>query len=154
MPSKLRETLEKFFASWDPFTADNLLSIRTEDCTQGYSPAPGGLAPWTNQAVRDFYEPLEDVLKSAIFEAHDIVEDEKANKVAIHLSLTISFKVPEVEPYRGTYVFILHLNESQDKVSKLLEMVDSANTPNLIKQINAAKRVLGKEGIPMPSGDA
>ncbi|KIW99584.1 uncharacterized protein Z518_11323 [Rhinocladiella mackenziei CBS 650.93] len=154
MPSKRHETAMKFLSSWDPFTADSLLAIRTSDCTQGYTPAPGGLKPWTNQQVREFYEPLQDVLQHTRFEVHEMVEDAGANKIAIRLSLTTTFKQAEVEPYVGTYVFFLDFNDTQDKVSRLLEFCDTANTPNLIKKINQAKKVLGRPGIPMPSGNS
>lgn len=53
---------------------------------------------------------------------HDMVEDEKGNKVIMWVS---SSGDTDIGPYGNEYMILLYFNEAGDKVERFVEFVDS-----------------------------
>ncbi|RWA03130.1 hypothetical protein EKO27_g11975 [Xylaria grammica] len=78
-----------------------------------------------NAAYEAWFVPVMPHFKNFTVTVDDIIEDPGENKVAIWARSSAS---TEVGPYSGEYVLILYMNEGGDKITKLLEFVDSSHT--------------------------
>lgn len=75
-----------------------------------------------NASFRQYFGGIMPLFKNFTPTIHQLVEDEKANTIAIWCSSTAE---TPIGPYGNEYVLVLHFNEAGDKVEKFIEFVDT-----------------------------
>ncbi|KAH9943287.1 uncharacterized protein BXZ73DRAFT_97337 [Epithele typhae] len=123
--SRRRQTAFQVLDSYKAWDLDQILACRTEDCIQQILPRSLNRPPMDNTTYRTFFGGVMPYFKNFTPEIDDIVEDERANKVVIWCHSTAD---TAVGPYKNEYMLTLHFNEEGDKVTKLYEFVDGANS--------------------------
>ncbi|KIX05635.1 uncharacterized protein Z518_03607 [Rhinocladiella mackenziei CBS 650.93] len=152
--SKRWHTAQRFLKSYDPFTTENIMSIRSPDCTFFYFPPTPGHKPWTNKMVYDFYKPLEKGMDRMDIEVYRMIEDPEQNTMDVWITMRVHWKKElRIEPYEGTYVWGLEFSPDQEQVSKFLEHVDRSVTPIIWQKYCEGQKLLGGPPPTLPSFD-
>ncbi|PSR79371.1 hypothetical protein BD289DRAFT_485587 [Coniella lustricola] len=117
--SKLATEMIGAYRSWD---LDKIISLRADDCITTILPKSLEVPPMKNDEYKKFFSFSMPLFKNFNPKIIDIVDDEKANKVAVWCESTAD---SVVGPYTNEYVITMHFNETCDKVVRFYEFVDS-----------------------------
>lgn len=147
MPSTRYQTAVEFIEDFENLSPSTMLARRTPDCTHIFLPSSIAPPPKDNAAFEAHISRLHDIIKSFPVTAKEIMEDGDQNKVVVWATSQAQF-YDEVKDrglsdeewaYKGTYIFILTMNESGDKIQKVVEFVDSKGTERLMGLMTRAR---------------
>ena len=147
MPSRRYDTAMAFIGDFATLDVATMLSRRTDDCTQTFLPASIAPPAKDNVAFGEHISRLRDVMQKFPVTAKEVMEDEAKNMVIVHATSQAhfheEFKDDEISSeewmYRGEYIFMLTMNESGDKVRKVVEFLDSKGTERLFGLVKRAR---------------
>ncbi|KAI0415359.1 hypothetical protein F5X98DRAFT_217082 [Xylaria grammica] len=144
-PSRRRQTALAVVDSYNKWSMEAIMGLRTEDCIQQILPKSLGRPAMDNAAYEAWFGSVMPHFKNFTVTVDDIIEDPGENKVAIWAHSSAS---TEVGPYNGEYVLILYMNEGADKITKLLEFVDSSHSvtffPKLLEHLAQKANATGE----------
>ncbi|KAI1145400.1 hypothetical protein F4825DRAFT_443968 [Nemania diffusa] len=144
-PSRRSQTARAIVAAYNTNNLETIMSFRTEDCIQEILPKSLGRPEMDNTAYASWIGPMLPQLRGFTVTIDDLIEDARANKVVILAHSTAS---TDVGPYANEYVFVFHLNETGDKITRFQEFVDSANSvtffPKLQEYLEQKAKAEGK----------
>lgn len=93
-----------------------------------------------NEAYHKFFSAFIPHIKGFRLTVHDIIEDERANKIAIWAS---SSGATEVGSYANEYMLTFHFNDAGGKMTRFYEFVDASFSqeffPKLAKHMQEKK---------------
>ncbi|KUJ09299.1 uncharacterized protein LY89DRAFT_690345 [Mollisia scopiformis] len=156
MSSKRRETALAFLAAFETLDADAHLSLRTQNCLNIFRPAAQP-APLANPEFGAHINRLKTVIERFPVWPKEVMEDEKQNRVIIwaegELVIKKEFRDEGLSEqqwiYRGEYMFVCSMDESGEKMERVVEFLDSKAAEqgrSLIRRARANLERLEKEG--------
>ncbi|KAI1187485.1 hypothetical protein F5B17DRAFT_399699 [Nemania serpens] len=129
-------TANAFARSYDEWTVESALRIRTSDCTHQVHPASLQRPCMTNDGLAASFESIKKLYqgyKITVREDETLVDVENRS-VVLHADGTAD---TILGPFRNEYIFILKMDESGSKVRRVEEFVDSAAVVDLVPRIKA-----------------
>lgn len=161
--SKRRETAVEVMDAYKAWDIERVMAYRTEDCTQLVVPStflplslvfcyldtllppPGprlmedsveslDRPAMDNATFRKYFGGMMPLFKNFTPTVHQLVEDEKANTIAIWCSSTAD---TIIGPYGNEYMLLLFFNEAGDKVEKVIEFVDTEYSKSFFGRLRA-----------------
>jgi ketosteroid isomerase-like protein len=97
-----------------------------------------------NATYSAYFSTVMPYFRNFTVKINDVIEDAKANKVAIWAGSTAD---TDIRPYKNEYMLVFHLDESAEKVERMLEFVDSANSVEFFPRLKKyAEELNGKGG--------
>jgi len=149
MSSPRRTTALAFISAFEHLDIPTHMSLRTPTCTQIF--APSSIAqppPLSNSEFSTHLSKLKSIISHFPVWPKEIIEDERENRVAIWATSEATFKdevrdegLSEEEwGYRGEYVFMLSMDESGEKIERVVEFLDSKAAERVRELV---KRALG-----------
>ncbi|KAI8627722.1 hypothetical protein F5Y19DRAFT_163567 [Xylariaceae sp. FL1651] len=154
-PSRRRQTALAAVESFNTWTMDAIMAVRTDDCIHQVLPGTSenpiieyqttallllssflfflltaflaslGRPPMDNATYGAYFSTMIPHFKDFKVTVQDLVEDAHENKVVVWARSTAS---TEIGPYKNEYMLLFEFNEAGDKITKFLEFVDSANS--------------------------
>jgi hypothetical protein len=158
-PSQRRKTAIALVDAYNEWSLPKIMAVRSDDCIQQVLPSTLlhplllpfylttcievlGRPPMSNEFyVPNFTNNFAPYVRNYKFIINDLIEDEKANKVVIWGNSTSE---TDVGPYDNEYVLMLHFNEAGDKITRMLEFVDSNLSMVFIPKL--AKHIAEQQG--------
>ncbi|KAI0911431.1 hypothetical protein F4823DRAFT_636351 [Ustulina deusta] len=137
----LLETAMAFSKSYDEWTVESTLRIRTPDCTHQLYPASLQRPCMTNDDLAAFFNSIKRLYQNyriQVREEETLIDVEKRSVImhANGVADTI------LGPFRNEYIFTLKMDETGTKIRRVEEFVDSAVVLDMVPRIKAewAKR--------------
>ncbi|KAL1885143.1 hypothetical protein Plec18167_001800 [Paecilomyces lecythidis] len=143
-PSKRLETAKKFigiFATLDTHLADSLLA---EDFVHQFAPASLGMRPpLGKQVFLEHIDGLREIMAGFPVTVKEHVESESSNQVTVWARSQTIFRddvkddgVSEKEwAYEGEYMFLLFMDETGEKITRVVEFLDSKATDEKLRPL-------------------
>jgi hypothetical protein len=78
-----------------------------------------------NVTYSTYFSAIMPYFRNFTVKVNDITEDAKANKVTVWAESTAD---TDTGPYKNEYMLVFYLDERGEKVERMLEFVDSANS--------------------------
>ncbi|KAE8450082.1 hypothetical protein EG329_006863 [Mollisiaceae sp. DMI_Dod_QoI] len=134
MSSTRRSTALAFISAFEYLDIPTHMSLRTPTCTQIFAPSSiHQPPPLTNSDFSVHLSKLKSIISHFPVWPKEIIEDERENRVVIWATSEATFKdevrdegLSEAEwGYKGEYVFMLTLDESGERIEKVVEFLDS-----------------------------
>lgn len=159
--SKRRETAVEVMDAFKAWDIERVMAYRAENCTQLVVPSAflplsldfcyplAGPRPtqlmesslesldrpaMDNATFRKYFGGMMPLFKNFTPTIHQLVEDEKANTVAIWCSSTAD---TIIGPYGNEYMILLSFNKAGDKVEKFIEFVDTEYSKSFFGRLRA-----------------
>jgi hypothetical protein len=148
MTSKRYQTALKFIGAFEDLSIDTFLALQTPTCRHVFAPASlPPPAPLDNAGFAAHQTGLRTILEAFPVRAKEIIEDQEKNQVVIWATSETKFFDAVKDSglsddewiYRGEYMFILTMDESQEKIERVIEFLDSKATERLRVLIRRAK---------------
>lgn len=150
MPSNRYNTAVAFIEAFDSLSASTFLSLLTPTCQHIFAPASADAPrePLDNNAFAAHISSLTLVLRNFPVYPKEIIENERANQVVVWATSETRFHdevmdggiAAEEWKYRGEYIFILSMDESGERIERVVEFVDSKGTDRLRVLMARAKK--------------
>lgn len=130
-------TASKYLKAADEMDIDAIMSLRSPICSHHYAPASlGELPPLDNATYQASLLRFKDIISGFEITNKEVMEDDKQNRIMIWASARTIWYPAAKDPgiteeewdFRTEYVFILSMDESQEKIVKVVEFVDSKAT--------------------------
>ncbi|KAL9616942.1 MAG: hypothetical protein Q9160_008212 [Pyrenula sp. 1 TL-2023] len=132
----LLQTATAFSTSYDEWTVESALRIRTPDCTHQIHPASLKRPCMTNNDLSAFLASVNKLYQNYrihVREYETLVDDEKRS-VVLHATGTAD---TILGPFHNEYIFVLKMDETGQKVRHIDEFVDSAAVVAIVPRIKA-----------------
>lgn len=152
MPSKSHQTALSYLQAFSTLSPDSFLAILSPTATHQFAPSSISLPPALSPpAFAHHIDSLRHVLVGFPVTPTEIWADEANGQVTIWARSQTIFReeakdsgVAEEEwCYRGEYIFVLTLDETRERVERVLEFVDSKGTEGLRGLMGRARRNVG-----------
>lgn len=124
-PSQRRRTALAIIEAYNKWDIEAIMALRTDDCVQEIAPKSLGNPEKDNAGYRAWFGPMMAHFRGFTVTVDDLVEDSRANKVVLRAH---SRAETVIGPYANEYVLILHMNEAGDKITRMVEFVDTNNS--------------------------
>ena len=152
MPTRRYDTAMAFIGDFATLDVATMLSRRTDDCIHTFLPASIAPPAKDNVTFGEHISRLRDVLQKFPVTAKEVMEDEAKNVVIVHATSQAHFHdefkddgiSSEEWMYRGEYIFMLTMDESGDKIKKVVEFLDSKGTERLLGLVKRARSSMQK----------
>ena len=137
---KLTQTALKFLSGFQSLSPDIFLAVLSPTAIHEFAPAScSPPAPKTPTTLANHITTLKQVLAGFPVHPKEIFENEEKRQVTIWATSLAVFRddvkdaglSDEEWGYRGEYIFIFTMDESQEKIIRVLEFVDSKGTDRL-----------------------
>ncbi|EXJ60104.1 hypothetical protein A1O7_04256 [Cladophialophora yegresii CBS 114405] len=141
MRARLLQTTRMFLESYDTWTVDALLSVRSPTCIHHTLPTDEERFPSRNNTeygafVRSLL-PLFRNFRLRIAEGDDVAIDVEKRRVVLHAKSRADTDVGE---YKNEYVFMLTMTEDGMLVEKVVEFLDSGYTEKFFGKLLASDK--------------
>ncbi|EXJ81917.1 hypothetical protein A1O1_07984 [Capronia coronata CBS 617.96] len=140
-PSSPRiETARTFLAAFADLSTSQHLSVRSDDCIQIFAPSSlNPPAPKDNATFASHLAGLRDVMSGFPVTAKEMIDSEFQNAVTIWATSEAQFHDKLKDDglsadewnYRGEYVFMLTMDETGRRITRIVEFLDSKATERL-----------------------
>ncbi|OCL04240.1 hypothetical protein AOQ84DRAFT_442220 [Glonium stellatum] len=140
MTSTRRNTAVAFFDTFKTLSVQDAISIRTPTCRHIFTPASiSPPPPLDNAQFAAHISRLKEIIASFPVTTKEISEDQEKNQVIIWATAQAEFHTElkdagisdEEWAYKGEYVFILTMDETGQKIDRVVEFLDSKATERL-----------------------
>ena len=159
MPSKLYDTATTFIAAFETLSSTTFTTLQAPTYTHIFAPTSASPPPpLTGTEFSHHIAELNSILRGFPVSAREIFENETHNQVTIWATSETWFHEDVKDDtipandwlYHGEYIFILTMDESGEKIERVIEFLDSKGTDvlrGLMKKAkeNKAKRMEGNE---------
>ena len=126
------ETAHSVIAGFNTWTPESVMAFRAPNCLHQVLPASLGRRPLNNEEYAAYFIPLMPAFRKFQLTVHDVVNDEAARKVAMHVTSTAE---TDIGKYKNEYMLILYMTEDGRKVQKILEYVDSSHSKDFFARL-------------------
>ncbi|KAH8893941.1 hypothetical protein GQ53DRAFT_745349 [Thozetella sp. PMI_491] len=136
MESTRMKTAKKYIKHFETLDIPLLKVLLSDDFAQEFAPAsinPPG--PFDKQGFLKHHEHLLDVMTGFPVTGKEYIESESSNQVIVWATAQAEFRddVRDGEPaeywgYHGEYIFIITLDETGEKIVRIVEFLDSKAT--------------------------
>lgn len=152
MSSRRYDTAMAFHGDFATLDVATMLSRRTDNCIHTFLPESIAPPAKDNVAFGEHISRLRDIMQKFPVTAKEVMEDGAKNMVIVHATSQAHFHEEfkddgissEEWVYRGEYIFMLTMNESGDKIKKVVEFVDSKGTERLLGLMKRARSNMQK----------
>lgn len=139
-PSRARlvQTAVDFISSYNAWTVESILSIRSPSCVHRTLPATLNVPSRSTAEYAVFMAPMLSIFRGvhfSIVDAKETVVDVEARKVVLHCSNRADTDAGE---YRNEYMFTLTMSEDGLLVDEIVEFIDAAYTVDFKRRIASA----------------
>lgn len=128
MSSKRRETALAFLSAFENLDFEGNLLLRTPDCTHIFRPSSQP-PPINNSQFAAHIQKLKAVISRFPVWPKEVMEDEQQNQVIVWAEGDAFFKDELKDEgdwsYRGEYVFIFTMDQSGEKIERVVEFLDN-----------------------------
>ena len=158
MTSKRVETALAFIGHYATLDADILEKVLADNYIHDYAPSsiprPG---PFDKQGMIDLTRHMRTLLSGYPMVVKEALESEKSNAVTLWATATSAFHeevkddglTAEEWVHKGEYIYLLYMDETGEKITKVLEFVDSKGTiENMVMLVQRATENLAKKNGP------
>lgn len=136
MTSTRYATALKYIKAAKDFDLNAIMALRTPTCTHHLHPSSLGTRVDDNAAYETHLLRFKSIITGFPIVAKEIIEDEKQNRVVLLVESGQTWVPAAMDPsfseeewgFKREYVFILSMDESQEKVEKVIEFLDSKGT--------------------------
>lgn len=144
------ETAKRFIESFGTLDGNEMTRLKTSDCLHHFAPATLGInEPKSTEEFSNHLSTLRDVL--AGFPVYIKELWDKGNNVTIWATSETKFHEAAMDSglpstswaFNGEYIFILEMNEAGDKITRVVEFLDSKATEELRALFKRARTNLG-----------
>lgn len=133
MASIQRSIALAFLQSFQDLDIDSNLALRTPGCSHIFAPASLNFPPsMTNEQWAAHVLSLKSILANLPVTAKEIFAQEGSSQVTIWATSEARFREEAKDEdsglnwiYHGEYIFILLLNQTGDKIERIVEFLDS-----------------------------
>lgn len=136
--AQLLHTAKSLFEVYNKWNVEDIMALRTSDCTHHVLPSSLGQAPLDNNAFRRFLENL----MIGIPKGFNFTIDEKAPLVDESAGKVIIFAKSRAETvaglYANEYIFVVTVDESGTKIAQVDEFVDATILKEFLPRFEAA----------------
>lgn len=148
MTSTQQKAALTFIGGFATLSIHTLLSICTPECIRIFAPASlPPPPPLNNNGFARHISKLQEVLEAFPVTAKEIMHDQQKNQVIIWATSRAEFRqdvkddrVSDEEwAFEGEYIFILSFDESNEKVHRIVEFLDSKATDRLRSLMKRAR---------------
>jgi hypothetical protein len=150
MTSTRYNTALKFISAFKAMDLPTIMSIRAPNCMHQMAPASlGSRPPLNNEAYETSIARFSDIVTEWPAEAKEIMEDEKQNRVVVWATSKAVWKKELMDgdskdwDWQGEYMFILCMDESGERLVRVVEFLDSKRTEELRALVARAAKNLG-----------
>ncbi|KAG4429039.1 hypothetical protein IFR05_015482 [Cadophora sp. M221] len=141
---RLLQTASAFITSYNTWSIDTILSIRSPSCIHHTLPASLNVPSRTNAEYATFLEPMLPIFRGVEFaiinSEKETVVDVAAGKVVLHCRNSAD---TDAGKYENEYVFILTMSEDGTLLDEIVEFIDAAYTVDFKRRISALKQGSG-----------
>jgi len=152
--SKRRETTLAILKAYESMEIDRIMSFRADNCIQIIGPCKSHAQPirpftlqlsltnlvaaslerpiMNNERYRSFFTPATARIWNFNITIKDIIEDTAANKTVVYAKST-GDTAAGPKTYGNEYFILFEFDESQEKITKMVEYVDSAKSREQVK---------------------
>ncbi|KAL8921202.1 MAG: hypothetical protein Q9208_005812 [Pyrenodesmia sp. 3 TL-2023] len=130
--SSLFRTAQTLVTAYNAWDLGAIMDVRSTDCVNCILPASLGRPTMDNEQYRSFFAPNLPLFKGFHLTVLDIIIDEAARKVAMHLSSTATTAIGD---YSNEYMLTLHITEDGRKVDRFEEFVDSKYSTDYLSKL-------------------
>jgi hypothetical protein len=126
--TNLLKTATSFIETYNAWTIESILSIRSPSCIHQTLPASLGVPTRNNAEYATFLKPMLSIfrnLKFIIIDDSKTIVDVEARKVVLHCRDQADTNAGRFE---NEYIFILTMNKDGDLLDEIVEFIDSAYT--------------------------
>ncbi|KAK5996388.1 Monooxygenase AgnL5-like protein [Cladobotryum mycophilum] len=116
-------TAKALFDGYNEYTADAVLRVRAPECVHAIWPTSLNRPSKTNDEYREFFGPLQKLMKNYEVKIHKIINDAENHMLALYAT---GRGESAAAPYQGEYVFFLTFTEDGEKITLIEQFVDSA----------------------------
>ncbi|GAD99014.1 hypothetical protein SNOG_13971 [Paecilomyces variotii No. 5] len=143
-PNKRRETAEKFISIFGTLDTQLLDSLLAEDFVHQFAPASLGLRePLGKQVFLEHIGGIREIMVGFPVTANEYIENESGNQVTVWATSLANFRedvkddgVSEKEwAYEGEYMFLVFMNETGEKITRVIEFLDSKATDEKLRPL-------------------
>jgi hypothetical protein len=135
MSSKRLETAKRYIAHFATLDTHLLEPLLAETYTHLYRPAlfnPPS-EPLTTQGILDHYARVRNVLSGFPMTAKEYFESEGSNAVTVWATGVPEFREDVKDKdedwgYQGEYIYLLSMDQSGEKITRIVEFLDSKAT--------------------------
>ncbi|KAJ9604944.1 hypothetical protein H2200_010333 [Cladophialophora chaetospira] len=136
--AELLHTAKNLFVTYNKWNVEDIMAIRTSDCTHRVLPSSLGQAPLDNDAFRRFVENL----MLGIPKGFNFTIDEKTPLVDESARKVVVFAKSKAEtvagPYANEYIFVVTVDESGNKIAGVEEFVDATIVKDFLPKFEEA----------------
>jgi len=140
MSSTRRATALKYLDAASTFDLDAIMALRSPDCTHEFHPPSVGVRPpLDNTAYEAQLRQFKDIVVGFPVTIKEIIEDDKENRLMVLLESSQTWSsdakdagLSEEEwAFSREYVFVLTMDETGEKITRVVEFLDSKGTEQL-----------------------
>lgn len=158
MTSKRVKTALAFIEHYATISTDILEKVLADNYLHEYAPGsvpnPG---PFDRQGMIGLTHHMKTILTGYPMEVKEVLESEKSNAVTVWVTSKAAFRedvkddglTAEEWEHKGEYIYLLYMDESEEKITKVLEFIDSkATIENMVMLVQRATENIAKRNNP------
>ena len=160
MPSKCLQTAQNYIAQFGSLDTAYLGTLLAENYHHTFAPAsiPSLPGPFDKAGFLAHHSHLGDVMTGFPVTGKEYIENETGNQVTVWATSKAIFREDvrggedaEMWTYKGEYVFMLWIDETREKVTRVVEFLDSKGTADVLMPMmrrtreNRSKLLLERE---------
>ena len=132
---QLVATALEFVRSYNQWTLQAIITIRSPDCMHHTLPASLQVPPRSNAEYKEFMGPMLSVFRGVQFSVinnEDIIVDVEARRVVLHCRNQAD---TDAGDYTNEYIFSLTIDKRGTKIDKIIEFIDASYTVEFKRRI-------------------
>lgn len=132
--SVLLETANAVLNSYNIWTVEALMAVRSPDCMHYILPDSLSRPSLNNEDYRAYFTPFMPAFRDFHVKAKNTIVDEESRQVVLHASSTA---MTDLGAYNNEYIIMLHMTEGGPKIDKFEEFVDSQKSTDFISRLKS-----------------
>ncbi|KAM0721225.1 hypothetical protein Q7P37_003513 [Cladosporium fusiforme] len=124
LAATMRKTADAFVAAWEELKTEPILAVRAPECIMTQRPASLGIPERDNESFRAWFAGVEGMLTNNKMTVLDYFASTEERRAFLHCTMTAE-RTDGSSLYENEYMFVLSFDEKGEKITKILEMVDS-----------------------------
>ncbi|TVY21195.1 Austinol synthesis protein J [Lachnellula arida] len=148
MTSTRHQTALHFIQAFETLSVDTFLSLQTPTCQHIFAPASLSVPPKNNAAFAAHIAGIKQLMEGFPVTAKEVIDSQGSNQVVVWATSETRFRdevkdtgIPEDEwAYKGEYLFVFTMDESGEKIERVLEFLDSKKTKDTLGPLMARAR--------------
>ena len=155
MSSKLQQTVLSFFDAFRRLSAANCAAMLAPTATYQFGPASVGLPVMDQSGLAVHVNTLASILSSFTINVKETFENKEQHQVVVWATGQGIFKdeardsgiTEEDWVYNGEFMLVITLDESEEKIERVIDFLDSIAVEKMKALMARAKENLEKKGV-------